>query len=83
PNPFNPTTIIRFSLPQAEDVQLEVFNLLGQKVKVLRSGPHSAGTYTLEWDATSESGQNVASGVYFYRLTTDSFTKSKKMVLLR
>ncbi|MCP4686202.1 MAG: S8 family serine peptidase, partial [bacterium] len=47
PNPFNPTTIIRFSLPQAEDVQLEVFNLLGQKVKVLRSGPHSAGTYTL------------------------------------
>jgi len=83
PNPFNPTTTIRFSLPTAEDITLEVFNLLGQKVKTLRIGQHSAGTHTLEWDATNESGQDVASGVYLYRLVTDSFTQSRKMILLR
>jgi len=83
PNPFNPATTIRFSLPTAEAVTLEVFNLLGQKVKELRSGELSAGTYTVRWDATNEAGQDVASGVYFYRLSTDSFTQSKKMILLR
>lgn len=83
PNPFNPTTTIRFSLPTAENVTMEVFNLLGQKVKELRSGYCPAGTYTLEWDATNEAGQHVASGVYLYRLHTDSFTQSKKMILLQ
>ncbi|MBN1211643.1 MAG: S8 family peptidase [candidate division Zixibacteria bacterium] len=83
PNPFNPTTTISFSLPVSGEVGLEVFNLLGQKVKVLQNGQMSAGQHTLEWDATGDDGHSVATGVYFYRLTTSEFTQTKKMMLLK
>jgi len=83
PNPFNPTTTISFSLPTGGEVSLEVFNLLGQKVKVLKAGQMPVGEHTLEWDATDDNGQTVATGVYFYRLTTSDFTQTKKMMLLK
>ena len=83
PNPFNPTTTISFSLPQAGNAQLEVFNLLGQKIKTIFDGQADAGLNTVTWDGTNNSGQTVASGIYFYRLTADNYSDTKKMTLLK
>jgi hypothetical protein len=78
PNPFNPATTIRFMLPHAGPVDLEVFNTLGQRIATLANGVREAGTYTVRFDAAT-----IPSGVYFYRLTGDGFTAVKKCILLR
>lgn len=83
PNPFNPTTDITFDLPHRAEVKLEVYNMLGQRVRTLVSGELAAGRYTVRWDGTDESGRELVSGVYFYRLTTGGETLTKRMVLLR
>ncbi|MCB2229593.1 T9SS type A sorting domain-containing protein [bacterium] len=83
PNPFNPTTTIRFSLPTAGDVRIEVFNILGQKVRTLLEDYRSAGSYSVVWDGRSDGGDRVSSGVYFYRLTAGETRESRKMLLLR
>jgi hypothetical protein len=83
PNPFNPTTSIAFELPSAGDVSLEVFNTLGQRVRVLHTGYLAAGRHIVEWDGLNEGHRRVASGVYFYRLSTSEFSESRKMVLLK
>ncbi len=78
PNPFNPVTTIKFDLPQTADVQLEVFNLLGQKVMTLVSGSMQAGTHQVNFDA-----QNLASGMYIYRIEAANFVSTKKMMLIK
>jgi hypothetical protein len=78
PNPFNPTTDIQLALPKASEVRLDIFNLLGQKVTTLVDGTLPAGYHTITWDATGH-----ATGVYFYRLATDEFVTSRKMVLVK
>jgi hypothetical protein len=83
PNPFNPTTTITFSLAQAGEVSLEVFNMLGQKVKTLLTGRLPKGGHTVEWDATNHCGEKVASGVYYYRLASAEQSQTRKMVLLK
>ncbi|MBD3332782.1 T9SS type A sorting domain-containing protein [candidate division GN15 bacterium] len=83
PNPFNPATTIEFALPVPGEVQLEVFNVLGQTVSTLHRGRLEAGYHSIVWDGTNETGETVASGVYFYRLTADDYTKSRKMLLLK
>lgn len=83
PNPFNPETVIPFSLATTQTVRLELFNLLGQLVSVPVDGVLPAGSHELVWNATNQSGAEVASGVYFYRLTTEQGTSSKKMLLVR
>ncbi len=83
PNPFNPTTSIAFELPADGDVSLEVFNTLGRRVRVLHAGYLSAGRHVVEWDGLNEGHRRVASGVYFYRLSTSEFSESRKMVLLK
>jgi|GEM_PF-1199378 len=83
PNPFNPTTSITFGLPQNADVHLAVYNMLGQEIKVLSEGKYAAGTYSATWDGRDASGQAVASGVYLYKLVTDSWMQTKKMVLTK
>ena len=83
PNPFNPSTTISFTIPEAADVSCEVYNVIGQRVRRLHSGCLSAGAYTIQWDATDEFGEKVASGLYFYRLSCDAFSQSRKMVLLK
>ncbi len=83
PNPFNPTTAIEFSVPERADVQLDIYNILGRKVKTLVDREMAAGDYTVQWDGTSESGQSVATGVYLYRLTAGDHTASRKMLLLK
>ncbi len=83
PNPFNPTTQISFALPQAGKVNLAIYNVLGQHVKNLVDDYMGAGYQTVTWDGTDFSGHQVASGVYFYRLTTGQFTDTRKMMLLK
>ncbi len=83
PNPFNPTTVISYSLPVKSEVTVTIYNLLGQSVRVFRQGEQSTGEHSISWDATDASGNTVASGVYFYRLTSGDFAVSRKMVLLR
>jgi PKD repeat protein len=83
PNPFNPTTLIGYNLPSASHVTVEIFNVLGQRVKQLVNEPQGAGRHEVEWNSTDQSGNPVASGVYFYRLTTSEQTLSKKMLLLK
>jgi len=84
PNPFNPTTEIAFSIPVASQVQLEIMNVLGQKVRTLKDEYTEAGSYTITWDGRDRAGVPVASGVYFYRLKAgDSFDEVKKMMMLK
>ncbi|KAA3636670.1 MAG: T9SS C-terminal target domain-containing protein [Calditrichaeota bacterium] len=78
PNPFNPSTQISFALPNASNVNLSVYNVLGQKVMTLVDGQMEAGTHNFEFD-----GSSLSSGMYFYRILTDNFTETKKMVMLK
>lgn len=78
PNPFNPTTTIRYGLPKDERVRLEVYNVLGQRVRVLVDVNQKAGYHSVVF-----SGAALASGVYFYRITAGSFASTKKMLLLK
>lgn len=83
PNPFNASTIIPYSLPRATDVKLEIFNLLGQRVRVLVNERQSAGHEKVIWDGKDDKGMDVSSGIYLYRLQTKEHSDSKKMVLMR
>lgn len=68
PNPFNPSTQVRYVLQTPAQVQLAVYTLLGQRVQTLASGWHEAGTYTVQWDARNAHGAELASGTYLIRL---------------
>jgi len=84
PNPFNPATTIKYALPQAADVELTVYNVVGQPVRTLVAEHQSAGRYVVEWDATNDSGHSLSSGMYFYRLQAgEEFHEIKKMLLIR
>lgn len=84
PNPFNPATTIRFSVPQAARVKIAIFNNLGQEVRRLTDIPYPAGVYELTWDGRDDSGNPVASGVYFYLMRAgDKFSEVRKMVILK
>lgn len=83
PNPFNPATTIRFDLPTPAHVKLEVFNLLGQRVAELADEPMKTGRHSVIWDGKNQSGEDTASGVYFYRLTAGDYAKVRRMTILR
>ncbi len=78
PNPFNPSTTIRFAIPRSEFVTLKIYDLLGKEVKTLFSGRAQAGVHSLPF-----TGEQISSGIYFYVLTTENFRSVKKMLLLR
>ena len=78
PNPFNPSTNIRYEIPKNEFVKLIVFDALGREVETLVNEKQNSGTYEATFDASQYS-----SGVYFYRLTTDNFSDTKKMLLIK
>jgi hypothetical protein len=83
PNPFNPSTEICFSLPQAEHVRLDVFNILGERIATLVDEVIQAGRHTVTWDGTNDYGTPVASGVYFYRIQAGDYAASRKMIMMK
>ncbi|MSS73107.1 MAG: choice-of-anchor D domain-containing protein [Candidatus Latescibacteria bacterium] len=83
PNPFNPATTLRYSLSEAGEVRLTVYNLSGQVVRHLVSGWQAAGPYAVVWDGKDDMGRGVASGVYIGRLETGAFAQAQRMVLVK
>ena len=84
PNPFNPTTRISYDLTRSfNNVNLKIYNILGQEVVELVDEAQDAGSYEVVWDATDAGGRKVSSGIYFYRLVTENQTLARKMVLLK
>lgn len=83
PNPFNPSTTIEYALPKRMHVTIDIYNTLGQLVRQLVNSEKPAGEHLVEWDGTDNSGANVSTGIYFYRVQGDSFAQSRKMVLLK
>jgi len=83
PNPFNPTTIIAFDMARSGHVSVEVFNIRGQKVRVLVSDVLGAGRHSVVWNGDDATGRSVGSGVYFYRMSVPGYTSVKKMLLMK
>jgi len=83
PNPFNPTTTIRYALPQDARVNVTIYNIQGQIVRTLVGTDQTAGYYTIQWDGRSDAGTTVASGIYIYRINAGQFVSAKKMVMLK
>lgn len=83
PNPFNANTNIKFTLPKAGHITIDVFNILGQKVNGLVSEHRGAGYHTISWDGTTRDGVEAPSGIYFYRLRASNYVQTKKMFLMR
>ena len=78
PNPFNPVTTIKYDLPNASEVSLIIYDILGRRVKQLVNDKQQPGRYEIKFDAS-----NLASGVYIYQLITDKYINAKKMILLK
>jgi hypothetical protein len=84
PNPFNPQTTIKFSLPHEKTVRLEIFNTMGQRIKTLFNGSLTAGYHRFVWDGRNDNNEAVSSGIYFYRLQAGGeFNQIRKMMLIR
>jgi hypothetical protein len=83
PNPFNPTTVIRYALPEASDVRLDIHNTLGQVVRTLVDEKQVAAGYRITWDGRNEHGQQMASGIYIYRIVAGEFTATRRMLLIK
>jgi hypothetical protein len=78
PNPFNPTTTIKFDIPKSSEVKISIYDITGKELEVLVNEKLQAGTYQTTWNAS-----NFSSGVYFYRLQTEDFSETKKLILLK
>ncbi len=83
PNPFNPTTSISYTLNKTSEVKLTVFDQLGRQIITLVNTRNQAGQYNVEWNGTDSAGHAVPSGIYFYKLETNSNVQTKKMMLLK
>ena len=83
PNPFNPSTEIRFDIPIEGIVKLRIYNQLGQTVRTLADKRMKAGTYRMKWNGATEAGHDVSSGVYFYSLESGDFSQIRKMTLVK
>lgn len=83
PNPFNPSTVITFEIPQSENVTLRVYNINGQLIRTLTDENLPAGKYEKTWNGKNEIGKEVSSGIYIYRLTAGQFDRSARMLLMK
>jgi len=83
PNPFNPATTIIYKLPEASNIKIRIYNMLGELVRTLVNNTISEGEYSVRWGGTDDSGVKVSSGVYIYTLETPEFYTSKKMLMLK
>ncbi len=83
PNPLSPSTTITYQLPKASPVTLELYNVIGQRVKILVDEWQHAGQYSIQWDGKNSSGFHIANGVYYYRIVAGSFVDTKSAILIR
>ena len=83
PNPFNPTTTIRYTLSEASDVELVIINVLGARVRTLVSSSQAAGEYSVVWDGRDQSGSQVSSGIYLYKMVAGGSSQTRKMVMMK
>jgi flagellar hook assembly protein FlgD len=83
PNPFNPDTEIKFNLPRSSNVTLEIFDITGRKVTTLINKKLSSGPHSVSWNGRDESGTEVSTGIYLYRLSTGEYSDTRKMLLLK
>jgi hypothetical protein len=83
PNPFNPVTTLRYSLPEDALVNLIIYDMLGRIVKNLVNGQQNAGYKSVQWNANNSAGQPVSAGVYLYQIRAGEFVQTRKMVLLK
>jgi agmatine deiminase len=84
PNPFNPITTITFSLPRSGHAKLQIFNVAGERARILIDQKYGGGTYSVVWDGTNDRGDLQSTGIYFYQLKVeDKFIQTKQMLLLR
>lgn len=83
PNPFNPETRIYFEIPKSQNVTIVVYNILGQRIKVLTKEVFAAGQHVINWDGRNQAGKLVPSGVYIYRIKAGNFIQARRMILLK
>ncbi|MFC2085389.1 T9SS type A sorting domain-containing protein, partial [Bacteroidota bacterium] len=83
PNPFNPTTKIKYQVPENAKITLAIYNMLGERVRTLVNEIREAGYYTVEWDGRNDYGTQISSGVYIYRMFSDKFVATKKMMFIK
>ena len=83
PNPFNPETRIHYDLPKSSFVTLTIYDILGRKLVTLIDSDHSAGRFNIMWNGKDAYGNHLGSGIYFYQLTTEQFSQTKKMIISR
>ena len=83
PNPFNPTTTINFSIPESGHVNIMIYDILGRHVRTLVDKSHSAGNYSVMWDATDMNGSKISAGIYFYTIKAGNFLSTKRMLFIK
>lgn len=83
PNPFNPTTLISYDLPEASQVTMTVYDMMGRQVKALVQEFQPAGNHSVIWNATNDNGTRMSGGIYFYQIKAGSFLQTHKMILLK
>lgn len=83
PNPFNPYTAFEFAVPHKANVSINIYNILGQRIRNLVDAEYGQGYYMVDWDGTADDGSQVATGIYFYKIVADDFVSTKKLMLLR
>ncbi len=83
PNPFNPETTISYQLSENSEVELKIYNIKGKKVKQIVSDQLLAGQHSVVWNGRDDNGESVSSGIYFYKLKTDNYEETKRMILLK
>ena len=83
PNPFNPSTVISFSLPSDDRAEIAIYNVTGQRVRLLVSTEMKAGMHDVSWDGRNDAGNSLPSGIYFYRMRTSSFNEVKKLIMIK
>ncbi len=83
PNPFNPVTTIPYSIKRASEIQIEIYNIKGQRVKTLVKGFYKEGNYSVNWNGRDQNNKQVSSGVYFYRMVSKGYEKTCKLLYLK
>jgi len=83
PNPFNPVTTVAYDIPEASDVLLEIYNITGQRVKILVNKRQEPNRYKVQWNGTNEAGAQLSSGMYFYRIQAKDYSSVKKLILMK